>query len=82
MTMFNYENISDFGWYWLSLLVDGGVKTIENYVKTCGCIEEAMIVSAEKLEKMPFLNAAAKMSLMKNRDISATYKTAYLPTAQ
>ena len=70
MAMHIYENISDFGWYWLALHVNGGVKTMEKYVKMCGCIEEAMVVSASKLEKMPFLNDAAKQALMANRDIS------------
>ncbi len=71
MAMYNYENISNFGWYWLSLHVNGGIQTLEKYVKACGGIEEAMIVTAEKLEKIPFLNVSAKKALMENRDISA-----------
>ncbi len=71
MAMYNYENISNFGWYWLSLHVDGGIKTMEKYVRICGCIEDAMVVNAEKLEKMPFLNVSARKALMENRDISA-----------
>ena len=43
MAMHIYENISDFGWYWLALHVNGGVKTMEKYVKMCGVTDKTIV---------------------------------------
>ena len=63
-----------FGWYWLALMVECGIVTLEKFVEVCGSVEDAMKVSPKLLDSMNFLKDHVKAEILKHRDISVLYE--------